>query len=107
MIRIQILEKLATTMLRSFVMNKERIYAHTTLIVQMANYPNLCVEKVLAMMFGRQLVIWKMIGFKYQTHGFAKNIQICTGFQLGEPKVDVARMTRCYVVKWIQTLLVS
>ena len=107
MLPIQILEKSVTTKLRRFVLIKERVYAHTTLIVQMANCPNLCVEKVLAVTFGRQLVIWKMIGFKSQTHGFARNIPFCPDFQLGEPKEDVARMTRCYVVRWILTLQVS
>ena len=79
---------------------KERIYALTTLIVQMANSPNLCVEEVLAKMFGRQLVIWKTTGFKSQTicKDFAKEFRFCMDFHLGEPEVDVAIMTRFYVV---------
>ena len=74
MLRIQTLEWSVMMMLRPFVLIKARIYAHTITIVQMANFLNLCVEEEMAVMFGRQLGIWKMIGSKSQTPDFANDI---------------------------------
>ena len=57
MLRIRILEKLVTRMQRSFVLTKAKICAHSKRIVQMGYSPNRCVEKVLELRFGQQLVI--------------------------------------------------
>ena len=105
MLRIQILERSVMMMLRRFVLIKAKIYAHTIAIVQMASSLNLCVEKEQAKMFGRQLEIWKMIGFKSQTPDFANDIQFCMDLLLGT--VDAAITTRCYVVTWRLTLPVN